>query len=117
MEPGSRASEGERHAPHEEPEGSMSVSAARKLVSQGALLVDVREPFEYERGHIENAMPLPLSQLRPELFQKIPKDKPVIVYCQHGVRSLVAVTYMREIGYSDSHSIAGGIEAWQEFKA
>ena len=64
-------------------------------------LVDVREPHEWESGHIEGALHLPLGKLlvAPELLDTLNRLEPIVVYCQHGMRSARAVGYLREQGY------------------
>jgi len=93
--------------------GVISVQEARQFITQGAILIDVREPFEYARGHIENAMLMPILELKEKLAaSKIAKNAHLVVYCQHGVRSLAAVTFLREAGYKNSYTIDGGMECW-----
>ncbi len=64
-------------------------------------LVDVREPHEWESGHIEGALHLPLGKLlvAPEVLDTLNRLEPIVVYCQHGMRSARAVGYLREQGY------------------
>lgn len=91
---------------------SISIEGAKRLIADGAFIVDVREPVEYARGHIANAVLVPLSTFQEELPNKVPHNKPVLVYCQHGVRSQSAVDYMRQNGYAKSYSMEGGFAAW-----
>jgi adenylyltransferase/sulfurtransferase len=94
---------------------SLAVDSARQLIAQGALVVDVREPHEYRQGyHLPNAISLPLSQFKQDFSKHIPKGKPVVLYCQQGQRSLVALSMLQNSGYDSCYSIAGGITAWQE---
>jgi adenylyltransferase/sulfurtransferase len=76
------------------------------------LLVDVREPQEYETCRIEGALLLPLGQLAARMSE-LPKDKELIVHCHHGGRSAQAVNYLVNQGYKASN-LAGGIDAWSE---
>lgn len=91
---------------------SISAQVAAEMIDQGAFLLDVREPSEYKHSRLPNAVLIPLGSLPQELTARVPRDKPIVVYCQHGVRSLAAVNYMRSAGYENSYSITGGIAAW-----
>ena len=64
-------------------------------------LLDVREPQEWQNGHLDGAQLLPLGQLlnNPDALSNISKSAPLVVYCQHGIRSLSAVRYLREQGF------------------
>lgn len=76
-----------------------------------AQLIDVREPNEYEAGHILGARNIPLSQLKMRM-KEIRPDKPVYLYCQSGMRSgRVAQTLYRK-GYKDLSHLQGGFKKW-----
>ncbi|WP_038175195.1 rhodanese-like domain-containing protein, partial [Treponema pedis] len=62
------------------------VTMVRELVEKNACIIDVREPHEFEAGHIVNAINIPLSQFR-ERVKEIPKDKPVYLHCRSSQRS------------------------------
>jgi rhodanese-related sulfurtransferase len=76
------------------------------------LLLDVRNPWEYEICHIEGSVLVPLGQL-PGRVAEIGRDRRVVVYCHHGQRSLMAAEFLRQEGY-DAVSMAGGIELWAQ---
>lgn len=76
-----------------------------------AQLIDVREPNEYEAGHILGARNIPLSQLKIRL-QEIRPDKPVYLYCQSGVRSGRAAQTLYKKGYKDLYHLKGGFKKW-----
>ncbi|MFD2637422.1 rhodanese-like domain-containing protein [Piscibacillus salipiscarius] len=76
-----------------------------------AQLIDVREPNEFERGHILGARNIPMSQLKQRL-QEIRPDKPVYLYCQSGQRSLRAATVLKKKGYQDLNHLKGGFRKW-----
>lgn len=85
---------------------------AQSLLSAGdALLIDVREPFEHEIGHIDGSRLIPLGSI-PTSADALPKDRPLLVYCHHGMRSLHATQFLRQHGYTEASSIRGGIDAW-----
>ncbi|ELK46243.1 rhodanese-like domain-containing protein [Halobacillus sp. ACCC02827] len=76
-----------------------------------AQLIDVREPKEYEGGHILGARNIPLSQLRNRLVE-IRKDKPVYLYCQSGARSARAAMLLHKNGYKDLNMLQSGFKKW-----
>jgi rhodanese-related sulfurtransferase len=76
-------------------------------------LLDVREPWEYGRGHIAGAHLIPLGELE-ERVGEVPKDRPVLAVCHVGQRSLLAATFLRRQGYSQVTNVDGGIAAWVE---
>ncbi|MED4602021.1 rhodanese-like domain-containing protein [Paenibacillus validus] len=78
---------------------------------KGNKLIDVRESREYTRGYIPGAVNIPLSQLKQRLGE-IPKDKPVYLYCQSGMRSKQAGKILSNNGYGQIAHLTGGIMAW-----
>jgi len=90
--------------------GDVDSARARELVSQGATLVDVRSPGEFEGGHIEGAINVPVGELASKLGQ-IPKDRAVVVYCASGMRSAKAATALRDAGYQDVYDL-GSMSRW-----
>lgn len=77
------------------------------------LILDVRQQMEWEHTHIEGAILIPLDQL-PRRLAELEKwrGKRIIVHCHHGARSLRATAWLRQAGFEQAHSMAGGIEAW-----
>jgi rhodanese-related sulfurtransferase len=75
------------------------------------LLVDVREPWEYELCRIEGAKLIPLGTLAANVNALLDADD-VICYCHHGLRSLDAAAWLRFQGVVNAKSLAGGIERW-----
>ena len=67
----------------------------------------MREVGEYERGHLEKAKNIPLSELR-QRTQEIPKDKPVYIHCRTGQRSYNAVLALQNLGYTNVVNVTGG---------
>lgn len=76
-----------------------------------AQLIDVREPNEYERGHIRGARNIPLSQLKQSL-NAIRPDKPVYLYCQNTSRSARAAHILHKNKYQDLNILQGGFRKW-----
>lgn len=79
-----------------------------------ALWLDCREQDEYRICRIEGAKLLPLSNFAAIMDQILPEDKnlAIIVHCHHGMRSLQAVQFLRQKGYPNTWSLAGGIDLW-----
>jgi len=79
-------------------------------MKRGAVLIDVREPAEFEAEHIEGAKLFPLSTFDPN---QLPKDVPLIFNCGIGKRSAMAVARTQQAGYQHSDHLAGGLAAWK----
>jgi rhodanese-related sulfurtransferase len=77
-----------------------------------AVLVDVREPYEWDAGRIPGAKHIELERLAGRA-DELPKDKPVIFQCRVGRRSALATDAFRAVGY-DAYNMRGGIQAWAE---
>jgi sulfur-carrier protein adenylyltransferase/sulfurtransferase len=77
----------------------------------GFILVDVREPHEFELCHIEGATLVPLAKLR-ERLNEFESDDRIIVYCHVGVRSTQATAIFRKAGFRRARNLKGGIDAW-----
>jgi sulfur-carrier protein adenylyltransferase/sulfurtransferase len=78
-----------------------------------AVLVDVREPWEYEQKHIPGSLLIPLAEL-PQRLDELPGDQDIYVHCRVGGRSSRAVEFLREAGRPRSVNVTGGIEAWED---
>jgi rhodanese-related sulfurtransferase len=90
----------------------VSRQEARKLLDEGAQLIDVRADHEWEAGRIAGATHLPLADLAQRAGE-IDKDRPVVVYCRGGNRSSMATTALAEAGY-DAAKLSEGIVGWAE---
>src|SRR5229473_6492584 len=77
----------------------------------GVLLVDVREPWEFEICRIAGAKLIPMGTI-PANVQALDTDDEVIYYCHHGMRSLDVANWLRAQGVSSAKSMSGGIERW-----
>jgi rhodanese-related sulfurtransferase len=73
-------------------------------------LLDVRNQWEHECAALEGSQLIPLDALSGRL-EEIPRDRKVVVYCHHGIRSLVAAHYLRDHGL-EALSLHGGIDQW-----
>ena len=87
---------------------------AQELISQGALLVDVREPDEIANGSPEGALRIGRGYLELRIEDLVPdKDRLLVLMCAGGVRSLLAADALHKLGYSDVRSMAGGFNRWK----
>lgn len=75
------------------------------------LLLDVREPWEFERCHIEGAELLPMSSI-PSRFGEIDAGRDVVVICHHGVRSFHVARFLEHNGLTNVINLTGGVDAW-----
>jgi adenylyltransferase/sulfurtransferase len=93
------------------PDTLLTTSELRALLATPTppLLLDVRNPLEYQRRHLPGAVLLPLPQLAARAAE-VPRQGPVVVYCQSGVRSAQAVTLLQSLGYDNVRTLSGGIE-------
>ncbi|HUY19364.1 MAG TPA: molybdopterin-synthase adenylyltransferase MoeB [Candidatus Binataceae bacterium] len=88
---------------------------ARKLLEQGATIIDVRESDEWRQGHIPQATFIPRGFLELRVEEKIPDHKqPVIVQCASGTRSLLAARTLSEMGYENLYNLSGGFNGWKD---
>jgi rhodanese-related sulfurtransferase len=90
----------------------VSREEARKLIEDGAQLVDVRTEHEWAAGRIAGATHLPLAELS-ERAAEIEKDRPVVLYCRGGNRSTMATAALAAAGY-DASKLSEGIVGWSE---
>lgn len=77
----------------------------------GAVVIDVREPYEYAAGHVPGATLLPLAEV-PVRLNELPRGEKVYIICATGNRSLVAADWLAQAGV-DAWSVAGGTSEWQ----
>jgi rhodanese-related sulfurtransferase len=76
------------------------------------LLLDVREPWEYQTAHIELSTLIPMNEIPGRAHQELDEDAPILVLCHHGARSLSVAAWLRQQGFSQAQSVSGGIDAW-----
>ena len=83
-----------------------------KLMQAGErfLLLDCREPWEYQTARIEGATLIPMRDIQQKV-DEIPKDRPVVVYCHAGIRSFNAASWLKQQGIN-ALSMSGGIDQW-----
>ncbi len=79
--------------------------------NEAIVIIDVRQPEEYAEGHIPGAVLIPLGELANRLSE-VPTDKPVILVCRSGNRSVQALQLLQEAGFTNGHNMVGGMKAW-----
>jgi len=72
-----------------------------KIITRGAVVIDVRTPGEFGSGHYHSAINIPVDAIRKNISRFAAKDKPVIVYCASGSRSSVAAGVLKSLGFTD----------------
>ena len=75
------------------------------------VLLDVREDGEVAYANIEGHTHIAMN-LIPLRHNELPDDKPIVVYCHHGMRSMQVALFLEHAGFSDVYNLSGGIEAW-----
>jgi rhodanese-related sulfurtransferase len=83
----------------------------RRERGQEVLLIDVREPEEYELAHVEGARLLPLSQFN-EWGASLDPEAETVVMCHHGIRSAQVCAYLARQGFKNLSNLEGGIDRW-----
>jgi rhodanese-related sulfurtransferase len=76
------------------------------------LLLDVREPWEFDTAKIEGAKNIPMGDIPTRANQELDPDAYIIVVCHHGVRSLTVTNWLRQQGFEKVQSMRGGIDGW-----
>ncbi len=92
------------------PYATVSAEQAAALADGGAVLLDVREPHEWQAGHAPRARHIPLSQL-PRRAAELPKGRGVVTVCRSGARSARAAAMLARDGREVSN-LSGGMHAW-----
>src|ERR1700680_2789237 len=89
--------------------------AEREIAAGNAVVLDVREPDEYEQGALPGAVHIPRGTLETTVEGRIPdKSSHVVVYCAAGTRSAFAANTLQELGYTDVQSMTGGFNKWKD---
>jgi rhodanese-related sulfurtransferase len=94
-----------------------SAGALQLINHKNAIVLDVREPKEYDTGHVLNAKLIPLGKLKERVgeLEKY-RDKPIVVVCRSGNRSGTACFLLGKQGFAQVYNLAGGMQAWQKNK-
>jgi rhodanese-related sulfurtransferase len=78
---------------------------------ENLLLLDVREPHEFQYANIPNSVSIPLNQIPERLYEVDPQQE-IVIICHHGIRSQQAANYLEQSGYDNIANLMGGIDAW-----
>lgn len=100
-----------------DPAWELSVDDVQRMRAQGEdfLLLDVRQPEEHALARIEGATFVPLGDLPTQLPRlQEHAERAVVTYCHRGMRSLHAAAFLRQQGFENVRSMAGGIDAWSQ---
>lgn len=93
------------------------INAANAIVQQkkgGTVFLDVREPSEWNLGHVPDAVHIPRGQLEGKVEGLIGRDSNVVIYCAGGSRSALAADTLQQMGYDRVASLEGGFRAWAD---
>jgi len=93
------------------------IDAASAIVQQkkgGTVFLDVREPAEWNLGHVPDAVHIPRGQLEGKVEALVGRDKNVVIYCAGGSRSALAADTLQQMGYDHVASLKGGFRGWAE---
>jgi phage shock protein E len=92
----------------------VSPREALAMQADGAVLIDVRESEEFDKGHAEGAVHLSRGVLELRIEATVPDDStPILCYCGGGSRSALAAESLKKMGYTHVASITGGFRAWK----
>ena len=75
------------------------------------VLLDVREPWEFEKARIDGATLIPMREV-PSRVGQIDEDKEVVAICHHGGRSMQVALFLEKNGFANVHNLSGGMDAW-----
>ena len=99
------------------PSGYYTIANVKELkdliADRQALLIDVREPSEYQSGHIPSAINIPLRTISRNL-SKIPSDRPIILYCSTGYRSSMGVMTLHLLNYDNVQGFPPSLVGWEK---
>ncbi len=89
--------------------------ALQMINHKEACVLDVREPSEFNGGHVLNAKLIPLGKLRERIGElERYRDKPIVVYCRSGNRSATACALLGKEGFAQVYNLTGGMNAWSK---
>ena len=95
-----------------EPEITVQAFAQQRQQPTATLLLDVREPWEFQTASLPNSLLMPMGEVASRAHQELDPDAPIVVLCHHGQRSLSVTMWLRNQGFDQAQSLAGGIDAW-----
>jgi rhodanese-related sulfurtransferase len=92
----------------------ISPAEAQQQLKDNAVLIDVREPEEFAVARVEPSKLMPMNTIPAQIqeLEGMADDKPLLLLCHHGVRSLQVAAWLRNQGIENCFSVAGGIDRW-----
>ena len=92
---------------------TITVQELKQRLDKGdtIVVVDVREPWEYNTAKIEGSILIPLATL-PHSLDKLDKNAEIVCQCHHGMRSADATAFLHQQGFKNTKNLVGGIDAW-----
>ncbi len=101
-----------------------SIRDVHECLAEDTILIDIREPLEFQRGHIPGALHIPRGMLEFEIYPTLeklgisaaPADSDIVLYCGTGGRSALATKSLDAMGFTNARSMDGGVVAWAEAK-
>jgi rhodanese-related sulfurtransferase len=82
-----------------------------ETVPELPVLLDVREPWEFQTCHIEGSLHVPMGQI-PQAYKQLDPSKEIVVICHHGMRSLQVGQFLEKAGFKNIINLSGGVDAW-----
>ena len=95
-----------------EPEISVQAFSQQRKLPNAPLLLDVREPWEYQTASLPDSLLMPMGEVASRAHTELDPDAPIVVLCHHGARSLSVTMWLRSQGFEQVQSLSGGIDAW-----
>ena len=94
----------------------VSPEEVREMLSRGddVAVIDVREPNEWNLGHLPGAMHIPRGVLESGIEPRVPRERKVVLYCASGNRSALAAEMLQQMGYRDVSSLSTGFRGWAQ---
>ena len=95
-----------------DPEIQPETYAKLRTQPDAPILLDVREPWEASTAAIPGAIFIPMGEITSRAQTELDPDKPIVVVCHHGARSLSVTMWLRNQGFDHAQSLIGGIDEW-----
>ncbi|MFQ5598639.1 MAG: rhodanese-like domain-containing protein [Nitrospiria bacterium] len=85
----------------------------KRDAGESFIILDVREPMEYQTAHISDSVLIPLGEL-PARIEELDPNGPIVTMCHHGIRSQAALGILLKHGFTDVRNLTGGIDAYSQ---
>src|SRR5437763_14214334 len=95
-----------------DPEITVQAFAQQRQQLNAPLLLDVREPWEFQTASLPNSLLMPMGEIASRAHTELDPAAPIVVMSPHGARSLSVAMRLRDQGFTHPQSLAGGIDAW-----